>query len=174
MGNETVHPAQLVGVFFRRRRVAVGQVQRGDTHHAIAVGHQGFDVAGVLVAFVARQAAHHLDRALRKNGDAVEGLLAVGLDIVAGGFDFEARESVIRALEFLETHDIRRHLPQIVQEMVCPLADGVDVPGGDAHGSFRVVGTASLARGAGAYQPHRRCAHIHCSGRARIERSSAA
>ena len=59
------------------------------------------------VAVVARQAAPHvLQRPLGEDGDAVIGLLAVDLDIVAAVLEFGRREFLIDAFDFLQAGDV--------------------------------------------------------------------
>src|SRR5208283_2925050 len=82
-----------------------------------------------------RQAAGDLERALGKDRDPVEALLPVGLDVVSKLLHLNPRELVVEALDLLQTERVRRNLLQVVEEMANPLADRIDVPGGDAQGA---------------------------------------
>ena len=57
------------------------------------------------------------------------------LDIVAKRLDLEPRKLLVEALDLLQAERVGRDLLQVVAEMADPLADGVDVPGGDAQGA---------------------------------------
>ncbi|MGY4289280.1 hypothetical protein ACVWXO_008546 [Bradyrhizobium sp. LM2.7] len=66
----------------------------------------------------------------RQQGDAVEGLLAVGNDVVAHGLDLQPWEGLIDAFDLLEADDVGLALPEPSEEMLDPLPDRVHVPGG--------------------------------------------
>ena len=53
--NKPVHPFDLVWIFVGVRRVAIGQIDRGDPHHAVLRRDDRLQEAGLLVAIVARQ-----------------------------------------------------------------------------------------------------------------------
>ena len=92
-GDEPVHPAQLVGELVGLHRIAVGQIDAADPHHAALGREHAFDQPRLLVAIVAGQAARHLVEAvLRQDCNAVPAFLAEGLDIVAQRLDLEPRE----------------------------------------------------------------------------------
>ena len=74
-----------------------------------------------------------LERQLRQQRDAVEGLLAVGDDVVAERLDLEPRKGVIDAFDFLQADDVRLALLQPADEMLDPLSDGIDVPRSNTH-----------------------------------------
>ena len=74
-----------------------------------------------------------VERQLRQQRDAVEGLLAVGDDVVAERLDLQPRKRLIDAFDFLQADDVRRAVLQPGQQMVDPLPDRIDVPGGNAH-----------------------------------------
>jgi hypothetical protein len=57
----------------------------------------------------------------------------VGLDVVAEFLDLKLRKLLVEALDFLEAENVWLNLLQIGEEMGKPLADGIDVPGGDAQ-----------------------------------------
>ena len=80
---------------------------------------------------IAGQTARDLDRPLGEDGDAVEGLLPVGGDVVAEVLDLGARKRFVEALDFLQAQRVRALLLEIVEEMRQALADRIDVPGGD-------------------------------------------
>ena len=136
MADQPLHECELVGVFFRVGRIAVGQIDAGEPDHAAVRRDDRLDVARLGVGVVARQAARDLERALRQDRDAVERLLPVRLDIVAERLDLEPRELLVEALDLLQAERVGRGLLQIVAEMADPLADGIDVPGGDAQGGL--------------------------------------
>jgi hypothetical protein len=56
----------------------------------------------------------------------------VRLDIVAKFLDLYSRKLLVEALDFLEAKNVGLNLLQIGEEVRQPLADRVDVPGGDA------------------------------------------
>ena len=61
-----------------------------------------FDVAGLFVVIIARQAAFNiLDRIFRQDGNPVIGFLAVNRDVIAKILDFHCRKTVIDRLGFL-------------------------------------------------------------------------
>src|SRR5437588_5014762 len=76
-----------------------------------------------------------LERQLRQQRDTVEGLLAVGDDVVAERLDLEPRKGVIDAFDFLQADDVRRALPEPAHEMLDPLSDRIDVPRSNTHKS---------------------------------------
>jgi hypothetical protein len=134
MGDEPVHPGELVGEFRGAERIAVGQVDRGDAHHAAVGRDHAFEVARLLVRRVAGQApAHVLERALREDRDAVVGLLPVGDDVVARALHLGARKALVDRLQLLEADHVGLGGFQHLQEVVESLLDRIDVPGGDPH-----------------------------------------
>jgi hypothetical protein len=74
-----------------------------------------------------------LERQLRQQGDAVEGLLAVGNDVVAERLDLEPGKGVVDAFDFLQADDVRRALREPAHQMLDPLSDGIDVPRSNTH-----------------------------------------
>src|SRR3954462_3279039 len=58
----------------------------------------------------------------------------MGDDIIAERLDLQPRECLIDAFDFLQADDIRRAFLEPGQEMVEPLPDRIDVPGGNTHG----------------------------------------
>ena len=183
MGDQPIHESELVGVFVAGRRIAVGQIDAGEPHDAFFRRQHRLDIAGLFVGRIAGQAAHDFERPFGEYGHAVEALLAVRRDVIAEVFDFGARECVVLAFQLLQAQSVRARLLEIGEEMAEPLADGIDVPGGDAQGVLlcraRLM-TPSLSlqhfrrdRRAPIH-PQRRCAHIHCSGASRIIASNVA
>ncbi len=139
MADEAVDEAELVRIFFGVGRIAVRQIDAGEPDGVAAVGRDHrLDVARLDVGVVARQAAGDLEGTLGEDGDAVEPLLPVRLDIVAEVLDLKPRKLLVEALDLLQTQRVGRYLLEIVEQVGKPLADGVDVPGGDAQaaGSF--------------------------------------
>jgi hypothetical protein len=57
----------------------------------------------------------------------------VGLDVVAELLDLKPRKLLVEALDFLQAKNVGLNLLQIGEEVGQPLADGIDVPGGDAQ-----------------------------------------
>ena len=76
---------------------------------------------------------------LGENGDAVEGLLAVGHHVVAERLDGLAGKRLIEAFGLLQADDVGRTILQPGQEMIQPLPDRIDVPRCDAHQKVRSV-----------------------------------
>jgi hypothetical protein len=60
-------------------------------------------------------------------------------DVVAEVFDLGARKRLVLAFELLEAKRVGARLLEIGEEMAEPLADGIDVPGGDAQGGLLVA-----------------------------------
>ena len=89
-----------------------------------------------------------LERQLRQQRHAVEGLLAVGDDVVAERLDGLARKRLIDAFDFLQADDVGRAVLQPDHEVVEPLADRIDVPGGDrdAHEVWKFFRSRSWCR----------------------------
>ena len=87
-----------------------------------------------------------LERQLRQQRDAVEGLLAVGDDVVAERLDLQPRKRVIDAFDFLQADDVGRAVLQPGQQMFDPLPDRIDVPGRDAHQDWRFLRSKSWCR----------------------------
>ncbi len=133
--DEPVHESELIGVFLGAGRIAVRQIDAGDPHDAFRCWDHRLDVTRLDVRLVARQAAGDLERTLGENGDAVEGLLPVRLDVVAERLDLEARKGLVEALDLLQTQRVGCDLSQIIEQVRKPLADGIDVPGRDAQGA---------------------------------------
>ena len=74
-------------------------------------------------------------RQARQRGDAVVALHAVQGDVRIATLDEGvAREKVVDDLGFLKADDVGRGLVDQPQHQIEPQADGVDVPGDDAHG----------------------------------------
>src|SRR5208283_5112811 len=128
-----LHEGELIGVFLRIHRIAVRQIDARHPHDAVPGWDHRFEIAGLGVVLVSRQSAGDLEWPFGKNGDAVECLLAMGLDIVAEVLDLDAWELLIETLDLLEAERVWADLLQIVEEVGKPLADGVDIPGGDAQ-----------------------------------------
>jgi hypothetical protein len=57
----------------------------------------------------------------------------VGDDVIAERLDLQPRERLVDAFDFLQADDVRRALLEPGQEMVEPLPDRIDVPGGYTH-----------------------------------------
>ena len=58
----------------------------------------------------------------------------MGLDIIAKFFDLETGKLLVETLDLLQAERVRLRLLEIGKQMRKPLADGVDVPCGDAQG----------------------------------------
>ncbi|CKY09723.1 Uncharacterised protein [Mycobacterium tuberculosis] len=86
-----------------------------------------------IVRVAAKTRRGFVEPILREQRHAVECLLAVGDDVVAKRLDRLARESLIDALDFLQADNVRRPLLEPCQQMIQPLADRVNVPGGNPH-----------------------------------------
>ncbi len=88
----------------------------------------------MVVGVVAGQSRGHLvERELRQDRDAVEGLLPVHCDIVAERLERLAREGFVHALGLLQADDVGPPLQEPGGQVVHSLLDRIDVPGGDAH-----------------------------------------
>ena len=96
---QPVHPGDLVGELVGVDGIAIGQVEAANGQRTLRRLDLAFDVACRLVGLGVGQAAGgDLDGMQREQGDAVEALLADHLDLVAGGFDLQARK--LRLLGF--------------------------------------------------------------------------
>ncbi len=135
VADQPLHEGELVGVLFRVGRIAVRQIDAGEPHDAVVRRDDRLDVTRLDIGVVARQPADDLERTLRQDRDAVESLLPMRLDVIAERLDLEPRELLVQALDLLQAERVGRDLAQIVAKMPDPLADGVDVPGGDAQGA---------------------------------------
>ena len=111
VADQPVHERELVRVLFARRGIAVGQIDAGQPHGAALSRDHRFDIARLLVMGIARQTARDLDRPLGEDGDAVEGLLPVGGDVVAEVLDLGARKRFVEALDFLQAQRVRASSP---------------------------------------------------------------
>ena len=80
---------------------------------------------------------HLLERKFGEYRDAVERLLPVHRNIVAERLERLAREGLIHALGLLQENDVRPPLGEPGGQIIDPLLDGIDVPGGDAHDRVR-------------------------------------
>ncbi len=108
--------------------IAVRQIDRGDAD----AGGESFNVAGLIVVFIVRQAADHvLYRAFRQNSDAVEVFLPMNFDVVAAVFNLHPGKSLVGGLEFLQKRHIGLELVQPFEHAGQAGADGVYVPGRD-------------------------------------------
>jgi hypothetical protein len=143
MADEPVHEAELIGVLLGVRRIAVRQIDAGDSNGAGVGRDNRLDIARLRVGVVARQAAGDLERAFGEDGDAVEPLLPVRLDVIAEVLDFEARKLLVEALDLLQAERVRARLLQVVEEVRKPLAYGIDVPGCDAQRRAPVVASSA-------------------------------
>ena len=133
MDDEPLQEGELIRVFLRAHGIAVRQIDARHPHHAVSGRDDRLDIARLGVVLVARQAARDLERPLGEDGDAVERLLPMGLDVVAELLDLHARELLVEALDFLQAKNVGLNLLQVSEEVGQPLADGIDVPGGDAQ-----------------------------------------
>src|SRR5450759_4366959 len=59
------------------------------------------------------------------------------VNLIAKALERLAREGLVHALDFLKADDVGAALSQPGQHIVQPLADRIDVPGGDAHARLR-------------------------------------
>ena len=80
------------------------------------------------------------ERIFRQQRHAVEGLLAVGDDVVAERFDRLARKRLVDAFDFLQADHIGLAVLQPADQMVQPLPDRVDVPSRNPHRAVRCPG----------------------------------
>ena len=135
VAGDGVQPVQFVGVFFVADRFAVGDVEVQYAHVADVCR----DGARLFVG-ITRYAAHHVGQWLaRDEGDAVVGLLAVGGDVVAGGFYGGGVHGGVGLFEFLQAEDVGRGFLQVLQDVRQADVERVYVPTGDVHGAvFRV------------------------------------
>ena len=133
MDDEPLKEGELIGIFLRAHGIAVRQIDASHPHHAVSGRDDRLDIARLRVVLVARQPARDLERPLGENGDAVECLLPVGLDVVAELLDLHPGELLVEALDFLQAKNVGLNLLQVGEEVRQPLADRIDVPGGDAQ-----------------------------------------
>src|SRR5262249_32856416 len=132
--DEPVHPADLVSIFVRARRIDIGQINGCEAQHALPSRHHSFQEPSMAVGLIAGQSRRHLlERKLGEERDAVEGLLPVHRNIVAERLERLAWEGLIHALGLLQDNDVWPPLRKPSGQIVDPLLDGIDVPGRDAH-----------------------------------------
>ena len=130
MGDQAIHPRQLVGKFVRIDGIAVRQIDRRDADGA----DDGFEVPGVRIGRIAgERSLFDFDGLFRQNPHAIEGLLSDQRDVVADVFNLGVREPLLRGFQFLEQQDIRAHVSQIRRDVRQPDVDGVHVPRGNLH-----------------------------------------
>ena len=136
---KALHPGQFVIIFRTRRRIAIGQIDRGDPHRTALRRNHDFQIACLFILIIAGQAGlHFLDRIFRKDGDAVIGLLPVGLDIIAKRLDLQPREALIDRLDLLQAGHVGLGLFQPVQNIGQARLDRIDVPGSNCQGHGEV------------------------------------
>jgi hypothetical protein len=80
-----------------------------------------------------RPRGHFVEGQLGEERDAVEALLAVGLDVVAEVLEGLPREGGILDLDLLEADDVGLHFADPLHGALDPGADAIDVPGRDSH-----------------------------------------
>ena len=117
MDNEPLQEGEFVGVFLCADRIAIRQIDASNAHHAVAGRNDRLDIARLRVVLISRQPACDLERALGENGDAIERLLAVRLDVVAELLDLHARELLVEALDFLQAKNVGLHFLQVRKEV---------------------------------------------------------
>src|SRR5688572_13958297 len=141
---QPLEPRELVVELRPRLGIAVRQVQRGDDDAA----DLRLDVTALGIAARPRQPAAPLDRlgALREDRDAVPGTFAVPDGAVAGRLDRRSREASFHGLEFLETGDVGRLVPQPSQEISEATVHAVDIEGRDPEAHAMSTISASLSR----------------------------
>ena len=155
MGFQALHPAQLVGKLFSVDRIAVGQIDRRDTQNRIARRNDGFDVTGLLVTIVTRQAdANIIQRILRNQRHTVVGLLPVNREIVPKVLQFGAREGFIRRFRLLQADNIRIGFLQPDLEIFHPHFERINVERGYFHGILRLSRRFSATRQQGVLLPN--------------------
>src|ERR1700722_11688498 len=71
---------------------------------------------------------------LREDGDAIPSAVTVEGELVAEGLDLRARKGSVGDLRFLQAEYVRLRRLEPAYETREPCDDGVDVPGGQAHG----------------------------------------
>src|SRR3984957_15586280 len=133
MDDEPLEERELVRIFLRIHGIAVRKIDAPHPHHAVSGRDDRLDVARLRVVLIARQPARNLERPLGENGDAVECLLTMGFDVVAKLLDLKLRKLLVEALDLLQAKNVGLNLLQVSEEVGQPLADGIDVPGGDAQ-----------------------------------------
>ena len=141
MADQPIHEGELVGIFLGPDRIAVRQVDAGDPHDAARRRDHALDDS----APVRRRDRRARPRAtsngrLDEDRDAVEPLLPVQRDIVAQRLDLGARKRLVDAFDLLQAQRVGARLLEIVEQMRQPLADRIDVPGGDDQGGAPVLG----------------------------------
>ena len=128
---QPLHPGQFVIELGARLRVAVWKV---DARHPHA-HHIGFEIAGLFVRLITRQAALHFCGGFAaEDGDAVEALLAVDKAVVARLAQRLDGEILRHHLDFLQAGDVGLGLLQPFQQAWQAGVGAVDVEGGDEHG----------------------------------------
>src|SRR5580700_3572472 len=98
MDDEPLQEGELVRIFLRAYGIAVRQIDARHPHHAVSGRDDRLDIARLGIVLVARQTARDLERPLGQNGDAVERLLPMRLDVIAKLLDLHPRELLVEAL----------------------------------------------------------------------------
>ena len=129
MIDQPIHPPQLVVVFVRFRRIAVGQIDRCNPYRGPRGRNLGFEKPSVVVVGITRQPGRNgIDPQAGEDRHAIEGLLAVNGDVVSKGFEGCARKCGIDAFRFLQADDIRLAFLDPGDEIVETLVDRIHVP----------------------------------------------
>jgi hypothetical protein len=127
---QRLQPAQLVRVFLSAAGRAVGHVQ---VHDAKSIERRGEQPTRRVVAL--RDARHHrCARRARPERDAVMGFLAASDRMVAVCRELVMRKIGVGEFHLLQREHIDRAAPEPLQYLWQAYAQGVDVPGSDAHG----------------------------------------
>jgi hypothetical protein len=124
-GRQRFVPAQLVRIFIRARRLAVGRIK---THHA-HIANGGTDDALRIIGEVGDAMLHLAGHRAREDGNAVVGLLAAVHRLVTRGLQLGRGEIRILRLGFLQAHRIGLGASQPVEEVGKADLERVDVPG---------------------------------------------
>jgi hypothetical protein len=131
VGDQTLHPGNLIGELVGPDGVAVRQIDRGDANFAKG----GLYIAGLLIRLVAGQAADKLlGRPFRQQRHPVIGALSDRFDMIAEPLEFERREIGSRAFRLLQAQDVRLGFFEKCQQMRQPSLDRINVPTGNLHG----------------------------------------
>ena len=128
-----LHPCQFIVVFRAGGWVAIGQVEAAQAQGG-ATDHRRLDIAGLLVALVALQAASHiLKREFGQDRDAVEAFLSMGFNAVAHILEDLARETFIHGFDLLQHRHIRGLRLQPCRKRFDAGFDAVDIERCDFH-----------------------------------------
>src|SRR5262249_13141578 len=124
---------ELVGELVRIRRIAVREVEGGDADGAALQREHRFDEARLLVMQSRQPPGDLVESELGQEGDTVEALLPVHLDVVAEVLEGLPRKGSVLGLDLLKAENVRLRLAHPLDGAVEASPHAVDVPRRDSH-----------------------------------------